>query len=101
MNRDVHKILFPFDVIKAVACGSKYRSPFFHLSRTLAGAHKFAKLGQKTRKEKNTEQIMTRVSLLEMYKDGGLLPGNLIDLSSRESASSLLAPLYAIHGQLE
>ena len=69
--------------------------------RTLAGAHKFAKLGQKTRKEQNTEQMMTRVSLLEMYKDGGLLPGNLFVLSSRESASSLLAPLYAIHGQLE
>ena len=34
MNRDVHKILFPFDVIKAVACGSKYRCPFFYLSRT-------------------------------------------------------------------
>ena len=100
LDRVTHLILFLLEVVKAVACGSKCRSPFFHLSLTHAGALKWSALGQQNRGEKSTAQMMTRVDLAEMYEDGVLLPGNLIDLSSRQAAKDFLAPLSAMKGQL-
>ena len=88
IDRDADPLRFLAQVAASGARGSRTRRPFSHMSCTLGGAYRFAKLGQDVRNEKAQDQIFTKVDLLQMYVDGVITDFNLIDISSKAAVQS-------------